>query len=285
MPNILDEILDYNLDFIKQHLGQYGLGLRRFAEDIDHSHPDSMSVVGKKNSKKICDYFKIIKFAIKNNLDFNLIDKNFFKKFEPIDSPFFNKENIRLIRNREDRNNLRKYKNITNVSLDNFYKNPSYWYNVPDNFGLYSLENEILKNKEIKKAEEIAERYQKQGCYELYNDIKKSIDFFVKKIEKNNNGYRRITPVMASVILAKFCGFKYDNKIYNKNIEYKPKMYPLYLFDEKFSKVEFFENFYGYNKSIFDNYFVLGDKDICDKKFVLLGEKSQEYYFISIFVL
>lgn len=285
MPNILDEILDYDLDFIECYLGKYGLGLRRFAKDIDHSHPDSMDVVGNKNSKKVCDYCRIIKFSIKNNLDIDLIDKNFLKKIKKVDSPFINKENIRLIKNKEDRNNLRKFKKVINISLDSFYKNSSYWYNVVDNFGIYCLENNVFKNKEIKKAQEIAERYRKQGCYELCEDINKSIDLFVKKFDKTNNGYHKISPVMASVILAKFCGFKCDNKICNKNKEYKPKLYPLYLFDEEFSKVEFFENFYGLNQSIFDNYFVLGDNDVCDGKFVLLGEKSQQYYFISIFFL
>lgn len=277
MPNILDDILNYNLNFIKCYLGDYGLGLRRFAEDVNHSHPDSTNIIGTNNSKKICDYIKIVKYCIKQNLDLDLLNKSFLNDFKKIDSPFFNKENIRLIKNRKDRNLLRKSKNTTNLNINNFYKKN--WNNVPDSFEIYSSKHIFFKNKEIEKAQAIADRYKSQNCPELFSNIQKSINSFFYNFNKIQN-YIKISPNIAAAVLAKFCDLEYDE------VHYKPKMYPLYFFDEEFLKVENFENFYGLDQSLFDDYFVLSDKS-CYKKQqkigVLLGERSKQYYFISIF--
>jgi hypothetical protein len=293
--NILNEIFDYDFKTLELVLGRHLDGLLRFIFSVDKTHPHVLDPIGKNNSKFICDILKISKFSLENNIDINLIKKDFLNSLSQLDSPLINKKNIRLLSSYKNKILARKLFNIKNIDLSHFLeKSETIWGRFPSNFNFYGTDHKNQLEKEIEKAQNIADRYEQLEFFEMSNDIKSSIDIFKKTLNYNYN-YVKISLLTASVILSKISNVNYKDI---KKGNFVTKLYPLHFIQKNLSKeinriiFELDEFPQANYKSIFDNYFILissfrgaqlkDDIAICKKGYsILVGQKDEKYYFIS----
>lgn len=308
---IYSEILNYSQDVAKTALGEFGLSLYKFSENIDLNHFGLKDVpLSEDLSDRLCQILNLVNYSINNNLKFAIqgIDK-FYNKSIPVDIKNLDKKFVRLIKDEKHRNQLRKNKKSCEISLLNFYdKARMIWDNLPNDFTIFSKNNDSYKQM-IFEAELKAKRYKDLGCNELYLNICDSINNIHELMKDVYCGYRRVSLRNASIILAKINGFNlikrdtnnlFDNQRYSissSKSTYVPKIYPLHYLehmqtDHIKSLILELEN-----PALFDHYMVLvpstksksqeKDFDLVDNKNIVpivLGEKDGKCYFISYWI-
>lgn len=215
-----------------------------------------------------------------------------------IDSPVNNRYRIRLLPSREDRDRVRAEKKTQTIDLSTVVKKgQEAWLAQPGNFNSFVRFN-VAYQDEISLAIRKSERYKKLGCTSLANMIKDSLESFKNQVHEVYYGFNRITITNAALILAKTLGCKLFTKIIDVddekttcwirlpveflhgytfedpktpisctgkslNLEYEPRVYPLYKFWNKAPEsvvkiIDYLEAFpKATGRAIFDNYAVI----------------------------
>ncbi len=261
---ILDKIKHYDHRLLA-NLGQVGTKLHAFAKNIDTSHPGLVEVLDGlfvKNIKftqeteqilDICSYaqvkgyniaLELIRKAVKKSEHYHLIDKF-------IDDPAKNYLNVRLVPDQQQRNTIRSFKKVIDIELSSLgKKGKEIWITTIDDFSTFIRYGKYF-DLEVKKAEEVAQKYLSIGLTCMYDEVKKSIDEFHKQIVDTYYGFNRITCVNCSIIAAKNIGldcevlndkffiyitndfFQRYNFVTNKEKwQFSPRLYPLYYIKE-----------------------------------------------------
>lgn len=295
---LLSLINDYNTEVIENLLGENGLKLIDFSKAVDLEHPHIATVfdgILNENSDitiKISELLYLFLYAKANNLNealrviSKLTIKEFNGVFKDINTPLKNHQYIRLLKTREDRNNVRKEKKVLGIELKSLVKKgEGSWTSIPKSFRFY-LKNGIGIKEEIAKIEKMAQKYKELRCNTLYLEVKKSIDIYNEQINDAYYGFQRVKMFEAALILAKVHGFEffeskytlsgsYSNGIsiptdyfggYNfgdvekpQFYKYSARVYPSHELDlpinDIIDKLECFPE--CNNKSIFDHYMVV----------------------------
>lgn len=303
---IFTEIKKYKKDVIEIALGNFGTSLLNFSKNLNNKHFGISDIpIDEDLSNKLIDILRLVNYALNNNLSTAVCGINkFYKKNIPSDLENIDKKFIRLIKNNKKREQARSTKKICDISLLKFYEKAKIiWEKLPDDFQVYTRNNTgyiaLLRDAEVK-----ANRYKELGCYELYDNIKKSIEETKKNMEDMYEGYHRISLRNASVILSKINRFELRKEDYNiikntylicsgKHI-YNPRIYPIrYLKEILTPKMSCLLKDME-KVPLFDYYMVLVpstkntsyEKDIFDIKNknsipIIMGEKDGKCYFIS----
>lgn len=224
IPTLLKKIADCDEELLKFALGPIGQRLYLLAKNIDFEHPEITSVfdgalTDEKNFAQEClELLMLGKFAQEQDLTriipffsriiLNQFPKNIIKK---IDSPQNNKMYVRLLKNSQERQEIRMSKRMQIIDLHLlFNKGEETWNSQPDNFSKFLRFNKVYQ-EDIAIAEKKANRYEEMGCSSLALEIKKSIDLFKESMEQSYYGFNRITLTNAAVILAKSLGYTYSS--------------------------------------------------------------------------
>ena len=220
-PHLLKLIFQCDDALMKFGFGEFGSHFLNSVKSLDLEHPEvsqvfdgifqDESVFG----NSLIEFLSLVQYAKDsqmNNLFPNLgevyvkqnFDKNLFKK---IDAKNCNKYHIRLLKDDEERYNLRLCKKMQVIDLQSVYKKGNeIWSSQPDDFASF-LRFDSAYNSEIVKAERKMRRYQEIGCSTLATEINKSIQTFIETMEQSYYGFNRITMTNAAIILAKLHGF------------------------------------------------------------------------------
>ena len=296
------QITKYPPLVVRKALGDIGNDLLYFSKEIDLDHPD----MGYFNlSKKIYESFSLVNLAIKNNLEKSIegiedlysSELQFYKEIGCLEKAF-----PRFLKSRKKIQMIRRSKKISNVYLNNFFKSPrTIWDNSPNDFEIF-LKNKSY-NSYLEEAEEMISKFRNLGCDEMADHIEFNLNK-IKSVFKNNYfGYKELSISNAAVILSKMHNFKLQRKhskweISYKNLEYKPKVFPLHYI-KKIKKQRITNLICDLEKKpLFDHYFVVvpsylkGNKKFSNDEIlnkiskndiipVVMGERGFKTYFIS----
>lgn len=308
---IFSEILKFEIRTVKSALGEFGLSLLRFSQNIDINHFGISDVPIDENlSNRLCQILYLVDYALKNDLHLSVEGINkFYNKFLNNDIANLDKKFVRLLKDENLRNEIRKNKKISEISLIGFFEKARLiWDNLPEDFSIFSKNDESYKEM-IKEAENKALRYKNVGCHELSDNIEKSIESVRKLIDDSYCGYRRVSIRNAAIILSKINQFK----LIKKNVEnsfskktylislnheiYNPKIYPIHYLEEiktdyissllfDLEKVPLFDHYMVLVPSLKNRQIEKDKKDIKEKNIIpiILGEKDGKCYFISYWI-
>lgn len=225
----------FNIDFLNYHkcfwiqiekylfqnnenLGELGKKIKKFIEYVDLNHPDlenfyNKNFINKENDfgKIILDYLKLCCLIVSNTNSNYILNnfKNFFYKDSNyqnlekiIDSPLNNQLNVRLLKNKQDRELIRSTKKRQNVSIDKHS-----WNDLPEDFSDYARYQDFY-HKNIEEALKVRKNFLDHGLKFMADEIDKNIEEIQKEIDKNNNfGFNKISIVFAAKLAAKMSGF------------------------------------------------------------------------------
>jgi len=296
------QIKNYSPKVIHKTLGEVGLEIYRFADQIDLYHPDIDYFYF---SDKINQSFSLVDLAIKNNLldSIDGIESLYFEEIEFYKKIYcLEKAFPRFLKSRKKIEMIRRSKKISNVFLGTFKKAPrTIWDNLPFDFEIF-LKSKSYK-KYLKEAEEVSSKFRYFGCDQMADHIDENLNK-IKSIFKNNYfGYKELSISNAAVILAKMHGFKLENNycdcsISYKKLNYKPKVYPIHELDGiKTTRVTNLMRRLE-KKPLFDHYFAVvpsysnDGKDFSNSEILnkiskndiipaIMGERGFKTYFIS----
>lgn len=307
---ILHQILEYNSDVASIALGKFGTTLYNFSKNLDFDHFGVNDIpIQEDFSEKLCQALKLVSYAVDHDLNEAILGINeFYIKHIPNELQNLDKKFVRLIKNDDLKNEIRKNKKSCNVSLITFYEKARLvWDSLPDDFDIFSRYSEEYKKK-ISSAEIMAQRYKEIGCEDLCENIQKSIKNTQELMGDVYKGFHRISIKNAAIILAKVNRFnltKKETNLFHKqnylislnNSIYSPKIYPLYEFESMIT--ERINNLLNEleNPSFFDYYMVMvpsidsvtkeNDMDSIKEKNIIpivIGEKDGKCYFISYWI-
>lgn len=254
-PLILTHILEYDEEILEFALGKIGQKLRLFADKVDFSHPEIITVFDgiladdQEFSKDCLEILLLAKFAKEHHLIKILpligkiitkdsILKNTIKK---IDVPQYNRMNIRFLKDPIEREEIRLTKKMQTIDLQILFgkeeKGEEVWITQPDSFNKF-LRFDTAYQDDLNFAEKKALRYEELGCNILAQEIRKSIEIFNEHIEQSHYGFNRITMTNAAVILAKSMGFNYSRAENGSQITVNRKFFGKYNLDPD-QKLEF----------------------------------------------
>lgn len=210
--NIIDDIEICNLAF-----GDLGHKLFETIAEIDNDHPEVkygkfLSSFNKEEFDNISGYLSLCKLANQNNLDFviSMFSKHITKSiFDAKNEIGFlkNRQNfVRLLKNPEARDSLRKIKQTRPIGFANDKKLYELWQCNIDfsrfvRFGDFYLEEIEIVNKKI-------DIYRSLGFNLLAKEIELSLTDYQEKSDLNYYGFQRITVTIAALSLAKLHGYK-----------------------------------------------------------------------------
>lgn len=221
VPRLLHNILVCDDEIIEASLGVLGAKLKRFAKEIDFTHPDLVHLFGgafsdaSSFSQQCNELLLLGEYAKQNSLHIlpsisKIIDKNDVHKriWRQVDSPYNNRLHVRLIPDRNRREEIRSMKRTKALCLDAVQKKgQEFWTALPISFKRFLRFDETSKD-EIERAKRKAERYRELGCEILCKEIEASIEDYRQQINDSYYGFNRITMTTAAVILAKSLGHK-----------------------------------------------------------------------------
>jgi hypothetical protein len=303
---ILEEIKLYSKKIVRLALGNVGVRLLEFSENIDETHPeledifDGIFCPSNKLSVRLCEILRLCEWAVSQNMNevYTCLKKSaLFGLPKEIKSLQIN-QYVRFIKNSDLRKEIRN--NRANQELYfNTNRIENLWNNTPNNFNFF-IKNNKRYLKEINAAENQAQRYEFLGCLENAQVIRKEIEKFKNRFQDNCFGFHRITVMESAVILAKIHGarLKQENdcfcvdveEICHDDTEYRTCVCSSGLMpnNENMQKVvSYLDNSPELGgKPMFDNYLVVyPNLDVQEKIFpVLLGEKDGRCYFISFWI-
>lgn len=222
VPRLLQNILQCDDEIIDLSLGQLGQKLKRFAKEIDFSHPDLVRIFDgafAENSlfSQECGELLILgEYARSQSLHqvlpslSKVITQDALHKhiFRRVDSPYNNRLHVRLLPDREGREEVRSMKRTQTLSMEAVYRRgEDFWCSQPISFRRF-LRFDLAYEEEIKRAKAKAGRYKELGCEILCEEIERSLVEFNQQVEDGYYGFNRITMTTAAVILAKSLGHK-----------------------------------------------------------------------------
>jgi hypothetical protein len=222
VPLILTRILECDEEILEFSLGQFGQKLRRFADKVDFSHPEIISIFGgiladdQDFSKECLELLILAQYARDNQLTKIIpllgktavketLSSNVIKKIDPHQNRMY----VRLLKNPWEREEIRLTKRMQIIDLQGLYsKGEEIWNAQPDSFSKF-LRFDTAYQADLKVAEQKAATYEELGCTSLADEIKKTIATFREHMEHSHYGFNRITMTNATIILAKSLGFTY----------------------------------------------------------------------------
>lgn len=223
-PALLKWVLECDDEILQFSLGKIGKKLKMFAEGVDFTHPDLPNVFdgfltdNQEFAQECIELISLARYARQEGLNRIIplmgdkivggsLPKNVLKK---IDIPQNNRMNVRLLKNKEDRDSIRLTKRPQTIDLTGVYKKgEDFWNAQPDNFQRF-VRFDVAYQEELKKAERKVQRYEELGCKSLAEEVKKSVQTFREHMEQSYYGFNRITMMSAAVIMAKSLGFSYQ---------------------------------------------------------------------------
>lgn len=221
IPDLVLKLQDYDDQIIQIGLGDVGCKLKKFILQADLSHPELVNVFdgiladNQDFSLHCRELLSLASYAKQDNM---LLVLPFFNQFlykehktaiRKIEIPSVNRVNVRFLKDKEEREQIRCSKKMQVIDLQGIYKKgKSFWDSQPNNFSRF-LRFDTGYQEELKKAEKKAKRYEELGCQSLAEEVHKTMDLFREHTECNYFGFNRITMTTASVILAKSLGYAY----------------------------------------------------------------------------
>jgi hypothetical protein len=223
VPLVLEKISQYDESIFKLSFGEIGYNLKSFVDKIDFNHPDITSVFDgilsddSSFSQECAELLFLTKLAQEHHLN----------KIIPIIGDTFSKNNlyktiskkiesspkicVRILKNPEERQEIRLSKKMQAIDLQSFYdKGEDAWSGHSDSF-LKFVRFDTSYKDDIALAKKKVEKYKEIGCISLAEEVQKSIDLFIENIEQSHYGFNRITMTSAAIILAKSLGFVYNS--------------------------------------------------------------------------
>lgn len=308
IPQLFKEISENDRQIIIRDFDDLGQRLLRFSATVDlDSRPEKNNLI----VESILSYLNAIKFGYHDFIKLfkEEIIKNLNKDSEikRIDDPHLNNQFIRFLKNKEQRDFLRKNKSIHEIGLNSFSKKGN-WETYPINFKFYERFNSDYY-EEIDKIKKLADRYKSIGCIKLYEGIAGTVKDLEDLYHDSYLGFNRITMSTAAIIMArmhKFDFFKFgdnytitiNNNLLKINLEkpksaycYKPKAYPCHelksIISERTAKlIEHLENNPDLNgQATFDHFIVMvptidygfSQDLVADKFFDLMLLKNESF--------
>lgn len=263
VPSLLRHLLVYDDDIVEMSLGNIGQKLKSFAREVDFSHPDLyavfdgaladdqdfpqqcielLSLAKFARQEGLCRIMPMLgKFVTKESLGRNIIKR--------IDHPAAARMHIRLLKNPEEREEIRLQKKMQVIDLTSVYrKGEEAWRAQPEDFKRF-LRFDTAYQDEIQKAEKRAKRYTDLGCSALAEEILKTVEHFKENMEQAYYGFNRITMTNAAIILAKSMGFNYipaqppslyvSKDDFSNKIVVQRRFFGSYNFDPEYFPVEY----------------------------------------------
>ena len=237
LPELFLKLRDYDEDVIRLGLGDIGLKLKSFVQQVDLSHPqisnvfDGIFADNQEFSQSCRELLILANYALHDNLVCvtPYLNQFLYKEHKPcirkIDSPSANRINVRFLKDPEEREQIRCSKKMQIIDLQGIYKKgKNFWESQPNNFSRF-LRFDTGYQEELKKAEKKAKRYEELGCISLAEEVRRTMELFREHTECNYFGFNRITMTTASIILAKFLGFLYIESNGEDNIVVNRKMF------------------------------------------------------------
>ncbi len=260
-PSLLARLLECDDDIVEISLGHVGCRLKGFAQEVDFGHPELASIFDgaladdQNFSQECLELLSLAQFAKDRNFSRiipmlgKIVTKESLGKgvVRRLDSPTSTRMHVRLLKNPEDREEIRSTKKMQVIDLGSVYKKgEDAWRAQPDNFSRF-LRFDTAYQDEIVKAERRAKRYTDMGCSSLAEEILKSVEAFKEHMNHSYYGFNRITMTNAAVILAKSLGYSYNpptNSFFPKDdttgkIVAPRKFFGSYNFDPDFSPIEY----------------------------------------------
>lgn len=238
LPELFLKLNDYDEELIRLGLGDIGLKLKSFIQQVDLAHPEISNVfdgilADNQAFSLFCRELLILaNYAKQDNLTLilPLLNQCLYKEHKTlirkIDAPSANRINVRFLKNSEEREQVRCSKKMQSIDLQGIYKKgKNFWDSQPNNFARF-LRFDTGYQEEIKKAEKKAKRYEELGCISLAEEVRRTMDLFREHTECNYFGFNRITMTTASVILAKSLNYSYvenrdvDGIVVNRKVFY-----------------------------------------------------------------
>jgi hypothetical protein len=305
---LLTKILNTNVEVIELALGKLGSKLHNFAQAVDLEHPhvgELFDEISESDAiENVLELLQLAEYGKENNLTRvistignKIVCRERFCRnlLRTIDSPVNNRWRIRLLKTREQRDEVRSQKRMQIIDLSSFFKKgDEIWASQPSNFKNFIRYNTSYQ-EEINIAEKKAMRYLGLGCRGLYDYIQESIDTFKTQVHESYFDFNRVTMTNAAIILAKSLGCRLvssfgtpseEKEIFSISMPrvifgdycfqsgsdsytYEPRVYPLnQLWHLASSEIkclidhlEVFPEAGG--KAIFDNYVVLVPGPLC----------------------
>lgn len=223
VPLILTRILECDEDILELSLGKIGQKLRLFAAKVDFTHPEIVSVFDgvladdQSFAQECLELLLLAQFARDHQLTKIIpllgraVAKDSLSKtiVRKIDSPQHNRMHVRLLKDPQEREEIRLTKRMQTIDLQSIYnKGEEVWNAQPDSFSRF-LRFDTAYQDDLKLAEKKVLRYEELGCKSLAEEVRKSIVVFREHMEQSHYGFNRITMTNAAVILAKSVGFSY----------------------------------------------------------------------------
>lgn len=230
LPELLLKLKDQDEDLIRLGLGDIGLKLKSFIQQVDLSHPEIANVfdgilADNQEFSTFCgELLTLANYVKKDNLVLvmPLLSQFLYKEHKTlikrVDVPSVNRINVRFLKTAEEREQIRCSKKMQSIDLQGIYKKgKNFWDSQPNNFSRF-LRFDTGYQDEIKKAEKKAKRYEELGCASLAEEVRKTIEIFREHTECSYFGFNRITMTTASIILAKSLNYLYTESNNNDTI-------------------------------------------------------------------
>ncbi len=222
VPILLQNILLCDDEIISAALGPLGSKLKRFAREVDFSHPDLARIFGgafantshfSQECNELLQLGQIAKqqslHSILPSLSKIVTQDGVHRRISrQLDSPYVNRLHVRLLPDREARDEVRLMKRTQALDLESVYRRgQEFWTALPLSFKRFLRFDDSYK-VEIERARSKAARYKELGCTVLHQEIEDSIVDYEQQVEDSYYGFNRITMTTAAVVLAKSLGYK-----------------------------------------------------------------------------
>lgn len=260
-PSLLVHLLRCDDEVVDMSLGKVGRWLKSFAQEVDFGHPELSTIFDGALSddrdfpQECIELLSLAEYARDKHfsrivpmlgqvVSREKLDRGVAKR---IDSPASSRLHVRLLKNAQEREEIRSLKKMQTIDLGSVYrKGEDVWRAQPDDFKKF-LRFDTAYQDEIAKAEKKAKRYADLGCSALAEEILKSVEAFKEHMEQSYYGFNRITMTNAAVILAKSLGYVYNPHatIYSLidetsgKIVVPRKVFGKYNFDPDFNPLEY----------------------------------------------
>lgn len=221
IPELVLKLQNYDDQVIQIGLGDFGGKLKKFILQADLSHPefpnafDGILSDNQDFSLHCRELLSLANFVKQENLNLVLplfnqfLYKEYKTAIKKIEIPSVNRVNVRFLKDKEEREQIRCSKKMQIIDLQGIYKKgKSFWDAQPNHFSRF-LRFDTGYQDELKKAEKKVKRYEELGCRALADEVQKTMDLFREHTKCNYFGFNRITMTTASVILAKSLGYVY----------------------------------------------------------------------------
>jgi hypothetical protein len=290
----LKEFISLDEDLIRSSMGDFGLSLRDFFYFLDLDHPELGALFKEFYLKddnfldRCFELFKLMKYAKSNqytNSAFIFEEKlgSLFKG-----KTFSRSLNIRLVKDKNERHELRSLKESKEIDLYYIYSSKNFWLDFPNSFFSFTRYGTSFE-EDIKEATKKKLRYEDLGCLSLAEELEKDIES-IKLYNEMYYGFHQIKATTASLVLAKLLNLSFSNKgiFWDDNSAYCPFVVPVDDANCPQDLRDTIQNLESLpdasNKPIFDCFAFItpGVKDKIAKS-VLVGEKEGKFYFIDLF--